>query len=244
MAEYLIQDTTLDAIADAINAKTGGSSAMTPAEMATNIAAIPTGGGSTNKEYDLLQYVQGGIMTGTYRNDEVTSLRSYRFQQEQHLTRLEFPNLTSMFFGIQICSGCIALESFFAPKLIDLGAREFENCRAMTSFDLRGRTTGSIGGWCFLGCSTLTTLVLRQSNNPISIGQDAFMNTPFDTGKSGGTIYIPKALYDHLGDGTSLDYKAATNWSRYDGYGTITWAAIEGSIYETQYADGTPILTT
>ena len=45
MSNYLIQDTTLDAIADAINAKTGGSSAMTPAEMVTEIAAIPTGGG-------------------------------------------------------------------------------------------------------------------------------------------------------------------------------------------------------
>ena len=45
MAEYLIQDTTLDAIADAINAKTGGSSAMTPAEMATAIGSISGGGG-------------------------------------------------------------------------------------------------------------------------------------------------------------------------------------------------------
>lgn len=47
MAEYLIQDTTLDAIANAINAKTGGSSAMTPAEMVMEIAAIPSGGGSS-----------------------------------------------------------------------------------------------------------------------------------------------------------------------------------------------------
>lgn len=46
MADYLIQDTTLDAIADAINAKTGGSSAMTPAEMATAIESIS--GGETN----------------------------------------------------------------------------------------------------------------------------------------------------------------------------------------------------
>jgi hypothetical protein len=44
MAEYLIQDTTLDSIADAINAKTGGSSAMTPAEMVTAIGGIQTGG--------------------------------------------------------------------------------------------------------------------------------------------------------------------------------------------------------
>lgn len=47
MAEYLIQDTTLDAIADAINAKTGGTSAMTPAEMVTEIGSISGGGGGT-----------------------------------------------------------------------------------------------------------------------------------------------------------------------------------------------------
>jgi len=46
MADYLIQDTTLDAIADAINAKTGGSSAMTPAEMVTAIGSISGGGGT------------------------------------------------------------------------------------------------------------------------------------------------------------------------------------------------------
>ena len=40
MAEYLIQSETLDDIADAINAKTGGSSAMTPAEMVTAIGSI------------------------------------------------------------------------------------------------------------------------------------------------------------------------------------------------------------
>ena len=49
---------------------------------------------------------------------------------------------------------------------------------------------------------------------------------------SSGTIYIQKVLYDRLGDGASLDYKAATNWSTVDGYGTITWAKIESSAYE------------
>jgi hypothetical protein len=43
MAKYIIQDSTLTGIADAIRAKTGGSSAMTPAQMATEIAAIPSG---------------------------------------------------------------------------------------------------------------------------------------------------------------------------------------------------------
>lgn len=57
-------------------------------------------------------------------------------------------------------------------------------------------------------------------------------NLAFKSGGTGGTIYIPKVLYDHLGDGTANDYKAATNWSTVDARGTITWAQIEGSEYE------------
>ena len=57
MADYLIQDTTLDAIANAINAKTGGSSAMTPAQMVTAIGSISGGGGSSwvHQQYTLAE---------------------------------------------------------------------------------------------------------------------------------------------------------------------------------------------
>ena len=61
MAEYLIQDTTLDAIADAINSKTGGSSAMTPAEMVTAIGTISGGGGTVIEVpdgYTQLEYLE------------------------------------------------------------------------------------------------------------------------------------------------------------------------------------------
>lgn len=42
MSEYLIQDTSLTAIANAIRAKTGGSANLTPAQMAAEIAEIST----------------------------------------------------------------------------------------------------------------------------------------------------------------------------------------------------------
>lgn len=90
-------------------------------------------------------------------------------------------------------------------------------------------------------CPKLKTVILRHSTVITVNNANLVTGTPFANGNSGGTIYIPKALYDHLGDGTSSDYKSATNWSTIDGYGTITWAAIEGSQYETAYADGTPI---
>lgn len=83
------------------------------------------------------------------------------------------------------------------------------------------------------GGNTLDTLVLDAPFICTMSGVAAMNDTKFESGGAGGTIYIPKSLYDHLGDGTALDYKSATNWSTLDGYGTITWAQIEGSEYET-----------
>lgn len=98
-----------------------------------------------------------------------------------------------------------------------------------------------IGSQTFQGDTHFALLLLRKTTVCPLTNINAFEITPFDSGGSGGTIYIPKVLYDHLGDGSDLDYKAATNWSTLDGYGTITWAQIEGSIYENAYVDGTPI---
>lgn len=81
----------------------------------------------------------------------------------------------------------------------------------------------------------LNDLILRKADALVTAGNaDALKML---TTARGVTIYIPKALYDHLGDGSTLDYQSATNWSS----ATRTYAQIEGSIYETQYADGTPV---
>ena len=60
-----------------------------------------------------------------------------------------------------------------------------------------------------------------------------FDGTPFASGGTGGTLYVPQALI--------ADYQAATNWSTILGYANNKILPIEGSIYKTQYADGTPI---
>lgn len=46
MSTLLIQSGTLDDIADAIRAKTGSVASMTPLQMPTEIASIPSGGGT------------------------------------------------------------------------------------------------------------------------------------------------------------------------------------------------------
>ena len=104
---------------------------------------------------------------------------------------------------------------------------------ALKIVDIENCTPNGFGNNCFYGNTVFDTLILRQSDSLCPVTNSAFLNTPFKSGGTGGTIYIPKVLYDKLGDASSLDYQNATNWSVWDSYGTITWAKIEGSPYES-----------
>lgn len=151
---------------------------------------------------------------GTNYNE--TGNRAGVFRNMTGLKYAVFPKLTRMYNSF--CAGCTNLEAI----------------------DWLGGGTG--GSFMWFQCKKLKTMVIRKSDGISALGStNAFTATPFASDGSGGTIYIPKVLYDELGTGSSLDYKAATNWSTIDGYGTITWAQIEGSQYENYYADGTPI---
>lgn len=207
----------------------------------------------------------------SYASGDVLSIKENGFSHIASLITAELPNCTEVKnYGFQNCSGLTSLK---APKLKTFGSYWLNGCSSLSVLALPmigGSNINSIGTLPFNGgcdslevldlgealtrLNTLTntsarplplhTIILRRSSAITTLQEAVGLRyTEFDSGKSGGTIYIPKALYDHLGDGGSYDYKAATNWSTYNGYGTITWSKIEGSIYETQYADGTPIPT-
>lgn len=208
---------------------------------------------------DLNKMIQGTLTTIT--NSDVTSIARGAFQYSA-LQSASFPNVETI--GNSAFGSCASLSSVSFPKAKNIsagnafeataiqklvlpaitsasGSYAFRNNGAMTHLDL-GSGFGGFGTQACTGNTNMATIVLRKTSIvPLSGGTVVFNNTPFKSGGTGGTIYIPKSLYDHLGDGTSSDYKAATNWATINGYGTITWAKIEGSIYETQYADGTPI---
>lgn len=157
--------------------------------------------------------------------------------------KIFLPALT--FFGRFAFGNCTRLEKIAFPS-INLTSNAnidnaFNGCRALTHVDFGENNTGRIGSANTFRYCPLEVVVIRQSTMPILYNISAFQDTPFYNGGAGGEIYIPKSLYDHLGDGTALDYKAATNWSTVDGYGTITWRQIEGSAYEDYYVDGTPV---
>ena len=247
-------DADLTSVANAIRTKGGTSASLAfPADFVSAIGAIPTGGGGGSLDDFLnatLTPIQSGITTvrryafGQYWNAEytvvlpnVTTLDNYAFANTQLKTQI-FPLVTSV--GSYAFQSCSKIQYMVLPLAASIPQNGFTSCSLLEGVDFGA--AASIGSNCFRGCSALNKVVLRKSDAICSLGgSDSFANTPFKSGGTGGTVYIPKALYEHLGDGTSLDYKAASNWATYDGYGTITWAKIEGSIYETKYVDGTTI---
>lgn len=183
------------------------------------------------------------------------------------LTTIDFPKLTAWNNANEIWAGCSALTSVILPVAHTFGNNSFSRCYSLqyavfpmikntgwnTLSDCRNLIAVDIGDPARTGADNVVlsanwlngavfcpTFIIRQTMLA-SMSNINGLGTRFVSGGAGGTIYIPESLYDHLGDGTALDYKAATNWSTIEGYGTITWAKIEGSQYENYYADGTPI---
>lgn len=120
------------------------------------------------------------------------------------------------------------------PKLKKVGYDMFFNCTNMKTLDFGALTTNEgIDSYGFENCSALETIILRPSHVVKLVNINAFNGSTFKNGGAGGEIYVPSALIS--------SYQTATNWSTVNGYGTITWQAIEGSQYENYYADGSEV---
>lgn len=171
---------------------------------------------------------------------EVTSIGrngtdAHIFEGCSSLEVLHFPKLTQAlgvgpFWGIGKSSAPITIV---LPALTNSMASGFRTSY-LNKVDI-GEGVSGLGAYCFYQGSHPTVLIFRNPSAIVTAsGASSIYNLDANT-----TIYIRKSLYDELGTGSALDYKAATNWA--SKANIVTWAQIEGSIYETQYADGTPI---
>lgn len=112
----------------------------------------------------------------------------------------------------------------------NMNSNDFLKCTKLKKVDIK---TTRVYTSSFSDCTVLDTVIIRSNAVPTLSNINAFTNTPFASGKSGGTLYVPSALIS--------DYQSATNWSTILGYTNNSITSIEDSIYETQYADGTLI---
>lgn len=163
----------------------------------------------------------------------VTTVGQYVFQACRSLTTVHLPRTNLQAFVFLDAS---AVEFLFLPSAINIGMGCFQRCTNLQTVILpaiRSLNAGNV----FVGDANLKTIVLGYEN-VVDCNASMFGQTPFASGGSGGDIYIPKTLYDHLGDGSNLDYLRNTRWNTFNSYGTITWHPIEGSEYETYMPGG------
>ena len=150
---------------------------------------------------------------------------------EVHLPRLLLTTTDATF------NACTSLAFIYLPSTRVLPTSTFNACSALETA-IAPKLNNINGNNVFINCSNLKTLLIGDTRRASLGNVNSFSGTPFASGGSGGDIYIPKALYDHLGDGSNLDYLSEPRWNTLNGYGTIAWHPIEGSEYETYMPGG------
>jgi hypothetical protein len=112
-----------------------------------------------------------------------------------------------------------------------------QDCANLKGVDLGLNQTTASGFQAdvFKNCTSLTDVVIRTPAVWALNNVAVFANTPFASGGSGGTIYVPNSMIS--------SYQSASNWSTLLGYANVQIKKIEGTTYETHFVDGTTIPT-
>lgn len=152
------------------------------------------------------------------------------FENCVNLASANLPEVTKINnSGLRKCK----LNTIVLPKLTNLDTYALADNGSLTGIDLpKAATLG--GGSGFINDSSLTKLILRNSSMATLVNVNYFNGTPFASGGTGGTIYVPSALIS--------SYTNDTKWGEIIGYANNNVTAIEGSAYETKYVDGTDIV--
>lgn len=236
MTKYLISPSKLDAIANAVNAKTGGTTPLTLDQIA---ATIPTLSDDTVDK----------ILNNTEDfevHSNATNIRGYAFSNAK-ITVGDFPEALNI--EGNAFSSCTRLVTLNVPKVVTIDGNAFGYCSNLTELNFpkcesignsafmycskiaklyapKLQTTGSsvfrsvtnlaevylgadittIGQNCFQMCSMLEKLVIDGVTSVPTLGNVAALGS---TKISSGTGYI------YVPDGLVSAFQAATNWSYY-----------------------------
>ena len=166
MADYLIKDTTLTNIADAIRAKKSSTDTYTPAEMATAISSIETGGGGGPTAEDLT--FTGDLTKFNYYGRMSKLIKKYGSQ-------MSFNSVSHMDYAFQ---GNDTLNSDFSNWTINLSNK--------ASLSWTFSSNGSIKKFPkFAGGSISKCSNMFYQFNGENIADDLFSNTTFNLNGSG-----------------------------------------------------------
>ena len=210
--------------------------------------------------------VHGPDVTGYLSLNTGGTVRGNTFTSCAYLEVADFPKLTKLASGLffrcialetlnlplvdgldttttgNVFAQCTSLEYLVLPSYADLTYNGFANsCSKLKAVDLKAPT--SIGASSFNNDTVLDMLVFRGTTACALGNINAFNNTPFASGKAGGTLYVPQS--------TIASYQSASNWSTILGYANNQIKSIESTHTDPNapidltlyYADGTLIPT-
>lgn len=241
MGKRVVDDESLSLVADKIRAYTGGEDGlMFPDDFSNGIddvssTAYVEGYEDGNADGYLIGYSEGkdegqsevdAILSneniGDYYNDRITKLRTYAFYYCSTITTAEFPNVLECNTGsLRQCANLTEVRFASLQHVYVSGL--MADCPKLEFVDLG--PSSAVGTTTFTNDTSLKTIILRRGAAPAALQNlNTFNGTPYDSGGSGGKVYVPSALIEQ--------YKNATNWSVLVGYGTVEFVAIEGSEYE------------
>lgn len=190
----------------------------------------------------------------SFSSNKAQVINGYAFQNCSNMATVNFPSCTKL--NGSCFENCSALATIDLSNNYSLsGSNQFRSCTSLVRFlcwangtvtnmfygcsnleslDMAHLGVYNVAGGCFNNCAKLIVLVLRKTSGIVALANVVVFNgTPFASGGTGGTLYVPSALIS--------SYQSATNWSTILGYANNQILPIEGSIYETQYVDGTVI---
>lgn len=167
---------------------------------------------------------------------QVTKLGARVFMNDDALADVHLPRITTI-DQLEFLS-CSALEFLYLPSVTSVAYMGLTGCSSLEILILPSAT--SFGWYSFdqiKGDYNLVDVVFGHTKI-ISTEVDAWRDSSFDVNGNGGNIYIRKELFDHLGDGSALDYLNNAKWAKIYAKGNLTFKQIEGSEYETYMPGG------
>ena len=170
---------------------------------------------------------------------EVTTIGDSAIYGNGTLTSIKLPKLvTSGNYGLAR-NNSANLSAIVLPKMTTTGTYLVERVYAALDFtDLASLPNNSLRSWYG------NVLILRKSDDVCALGNTgAFNSSPFASGGTGGTLYVPQSLIS--------SYQSASNWSTILGYANNQIKSIESTHTDPTapidltlyYADGTLIPT-
>lgn len=236
MADYVVSDTSLTAVANAIRTKGGTSAQLAfPAEFISAIEAISGGGGYTPEDFAYNANPSGALVI---TDPSVTSLPQYRFYYRTAVTSAHFSALTSI--PTYCFDHCNELTTFVGRSVESIAGYGLGHTAKLTKIDIT--SAGSFAADSLRECKPSTLHIIMRGDTLKTLASNGFRGSGV-VNTTAVTFFVNKSVYDHLGTGDSLDYEAATNWSTIATRSNVSFAQIEGSQYDGYYADGTPIPT-